>query len=296
VTVKDSKGTTAAKTLTATVSDILTNTSKLSAETTVLGKTVTVTGSATGGKGDYQYAYLYKKFSQKNWTQIADYSTNTSAEVTPKGYGDYQVCVKVKDANGTIAVEYLNLVVNDKLKNNSTISNESIILGKSVTVTAAAADGMGGYTYSVLYKQAASSKWTTKQDFTSNTSVSIKPTKATSYDVCVKVKDKSGTIVKKYFTVDVKAPLENTSSVSAETLNLGETLTINASATGGEGDYTYGILYKQTSSSKWTNAQDFTANTSVSFKPTTATSYDVCVKVKDKSGTIVKKYFTVTVK
>ena len=296
VTVKDGNGTSAAKTLTATVADILTNTSTLSAATTVLGKTITVTGSAAGGKGNYQYAYLYKKFSQKSWTQIADYSTNTSAEVTPKGYGDYQVCVKVKDADGTVAVEYLNLVVNDKLKNNSTISDESIVLGKTVTVTAAAADGMGGYTYSVLYKQAASSKWTTKQDFTSNTSVSIKPTKATSYNVCVKVKDKSGTIVKKYFTVEVKAPLENTSAVSAETLKLGETLVITASASGGEGDYTYGILYKQSASSKWTNAQDFTANTSVSIKPTKAADYDVCVKVKDKSGTVVKKYFTVTVK
>lgn len=296
VTVKDGNGTSAAKTLKVTVSDILTNTSKLSAETTVLGKTVTVTGSAAGGKGDYQYAYSYKKFSQKNWTQIADYSTDTSAEVTPKGYGDYQVCVKVKDANGTVAVEYLNLIVNDKLKNNSTIANETIVLGNTVNVTAAASDGMGGYTYSVLYKQAASSKWTTKQDFTSNTSVSFKPTKATAYDVCVKVKDKSGTVVKKYFTVNVKAVLTNTSSVSAETLNLGETLIITASAEGGEGDYTYGILYKQSASSKWTNAQDFTANTSVSVKPTKAVDYDICVKVKDKSGTVVKKYFTVTVK
>ena len=296
VTVKDGKGTSSAKTLAATVSDILTNTSTLSAGTIVLGNSITVTGSASGGKSGYQYAYMYKKFSQKNWTQIADYSTNTSVEVTPKGYGDYQVCVKVKDANGTVAVEYLNLIVNDKLKNNSTVSAESIVLGKTVTVTAEGADGMGGYTYAVLYKQASGSKWTNKQDFASNSSVSIKPAKATAYDICVKVKDKSGNIVKKYFTVDVKAPLENTSSLSSEELKLGETLNVSASASGGEGEYTYAVLYKQTSSSKWTNTQDFTSNTSVSIKLAKAADYDVCVKVKDKSGTIVKKYFTVKVK
>ena len=295
VTVKDAKGTSSEKLLSVNVADILTNTSTLSAGTIVLGKSVTVTGSAAGGKGDYQYAYMYKKFSQKNWTQIADYSTNNSVQITPKGYGDYQVCVKVKDSNGTVATEYLNLIVNDKLKNNSTISDENIVLGKSVTVTAAAADGMGGYTYAVLYKQASSSKWTNKQDFSSNATVSIKPAKAVAYDICVKVKDKSGTIVKKFFTVNVKAPLENTSVISSETLKLGETLTVNASAAGGEGKYTYAVLYKQTSSSKWTNTQDFTENTTVSIKPSKAAAYEVCVKVKDQTGTIVKKYFNVTV-
>ena len=36
-------------------------------------------------------------------------------------------------------------------------------------------------------------------------------------------------------------------------------------------------------------------NAVVSIKPAQATDYDICIKVKDKDGTISKKYFTVTV-
>ena len=72
-------------------------------------------------------------------------------------------------------------------------------------------------------------------------------------------------------------------------------MTVNCSATGGKGDYTYAVLYKQKSQSKWTTKQDFNYNADVSIKPAQATDYDICVKVKDKDGTIVKKYFTVRV-
>jgi len=290
VTVKDDK-TTSEKTLTLTVADMLANTSSVSADTIVLGNSVAITGSAEGGKGDYQYAYFYKKFTQKNWTKIADYSASTTAKATPKNSGDYQICVKVKDKDGTVAVEYFNVVVNDKLKNNSTISAESIVLGNTVKLTGAAADGMGGYTYAMVYKKTSDTKWTTKQDFKANTTVDIKPANATTYEVCIKVKDKSGTIVKKFFNVNVKAPLSNTSALSSETFKLGDEVTVNAGAAGGEGGYTYGVFYKRASDTKWTTKQDFAENASVSIKPTKAVEYDVCVKVKDTSGTIVKKYF-----
>ena len=57
----------------------------------------------------------------------------------------------------------------------------------------------------MLYKQSSKTKWTVKQDFSENTTVEIKPAAATDYDVCVKVKDKDGTIEKKYFSVNVNA-------------------------------------------------------------------------------------------
>ncbi len=294
VTVKDSTESASEKTFSVKVADVLTNTSSLSTDAIVVGDSVTITGSAAGGKGDYQYAYFYKKFTQKNWTKIADYTANTTAKATPKSFGNYQICVKAKDKDGTVSTEYLNVVVNDKLKNHSTISAESIVLGDTVTAKAAAADGMGGYTYAVLYKKTSDTKWTTKQDFKANASVSVKPANAATYDICIKVKDSAGTIEKKFFTLDVKAPLANQSTLSADTVSLGNSITVNAKATGGSGDYTYAVLYKKTSDTKWTTKQSFHANASVSIKPANAATYDVCVKVQDRNGTIVKKFFTLT--
>ncbi len=71
--------------------------------------------------------------------------------------------------------------------------------------------------------------------------------------------------------------------------------TLNCSAKGGEGEYTYTVSYKKQTSDKWTSAQYFKANNTVTLKPAAAVDYDICVKVKDAAGTIVKQYLTVNV-
>ncbi len=108
-------------------------------------------------------------------------------------------------------------------------------------------------------------------------------TKVTS-DLTITVKTKSSATA-----------LENNSTLSSTNITLGSSVTANAKATGGTGTYTYAVYYKQTSQTSWTTAQNFGTNATVTFKPAKAVTYDVCVKVKDSSGTIEKKYFTVTV-
>ena len=177
----------------------------------------------------------------------------------------------------------------------SSISANEIVIGGTVTVNAKAVLGEGEYTYAVLYKKKTETKWTVKQDYSTNDTVTIKPVKATDYDICVKVKDCNGKIVKKFFTLKVNEKLKNTSTISATTIKKGEIVKLNGSATGGIGNYTYAVYYKQKVQTKWTTKQNFNANTVVSIKPAQATDYDICIKVKDKDGTISKKYFTVTV-
>ncbi len=199
-------------------------------------------------------------------------------------------CSLINQGNSLIIGEIPPLV------NNSSISSSSITLGSTVTVRASALGGTGSYNYAFYYKKKSDTKWTTKQDFKANSTVSIKPAKATSYDICAKVKDTDGTIEKKYFTVTVKQlPLSLKASVSADSIYIGNTFNIKASASGGAGSYTYAFYYKKTSDTKWTTKQDFKANASVSIKPAKSSTYNVCAKVKDSSGTVVKKYFEVKV-
>ena len=179
--------------------------------------------------------------------------------------------------------------------NISTISTDEIVLGNTVTVNAKAVLGEGDYTYAVLYKKKTDTKWTVKQNYSTNDTITIKPAKATDYDVCVKVKDSTGKIVKKFFEVKVNAKLANTSTISATTIKKGNTVTLNGSATGGMGDYTYAALYKKKAETKWTTRQGYKDNSEILVRPYTNTDYDICIKVKDKDGTITKKYFTVTV-
>ena len=74
----------------------------------------------------------------------------------------------------------------------------------SSTTPKLASGGTGSYKYAVYYKSSSASTWNTKQDFNSNNTTSIKFSGKGTKNVCIKVKDSSETVVKKYFTVTVK--------------------------------------------------------------------------------------------
>ncbi len=303
VNAKDSRDNVVGKEVAVTVSGTLANTSTLSADTVMAGKSITVTGSATGGKGGYTYAYYYKQFSQKNWAKIADFSASTTAVVTPRSTGAYQVCVKVKDQSGTVVSQYFNLTVNDKLKNTTVLSDDDIVYGENITVKASAQGGTGGYTYAVFYKKTTDTKWTTKQTFSTNATVTVTPMKAAKYDICVKAKDSSGQEDKLYFVVNVSAfgkadePLVNNATIDAQNnrVSLGDSITVKAAANGGaSSEYTYAILYKKSTDTNWVVKQKYGINTTAVITPAKEAVYQICVKAKDAKGTIAKKYFTVT--
>jgi len=221
--------------------------------------------------------------------------------VTSMGYFAFTNCTgltTIYGAKGSCAETYANknyIPFVSEYSNISTISSDEIILGGTVTVNAKAVLGEGDYTYAVLYKKKADTKWTVKQNYSTNDTIVVKPAKATDYDVCVKVKDSTGKIVKKFFEVKVNDKLKNTSTISATTIKKGDTVTLNGSATGGMGGYTYAVLYKKKAETKWTTRQGYKDNSEILVRPYTNTDYDICIKVKDNDGTIAKKYFTVTV-
>ena len=212
--------------------------------------------------------------------------------------GNYSCYITTYNQYGLADSERIYFKVYDSsipLNNTSILSAKTIKLGDKITINAKASGGTGDYTYAVYYKKASAEKWSTAQAYKANATISFKPAAAVKYDVCVKVKDSKGTIAKQYFTISVTKELVNNSTLSATTVKKGSNVTVTAKATGGTGKYTYGIYYKKATSEKWTTAQSYGTNTAVTIKPAAAVKYDICVKVKDSSGKIVKKYFTLTV-
>ena len=300
VKVKDSNGTITNKDFKVTVKKAaLVNSSTISATSITLGNSLTLKGAASGGTGGYTYAVFYKKTSSDTWTTVqGTYASTITKTVTPKASTTYTVRVKVKDSAGTIVNKDFKVTVKyAALVNNSTISATSINLGTSLTLKGAATGGSGSYTYAVYYKQTAQTNWTAVQSYASTISKKVTPLAATTYTVRVKVKDSAGTIANKDFTVKVtKAPLVNTSTISATTLDLGKSLTLKGSATGGTAKYTYAVYYKKTSDTAWTKVQDYASTITKTVTPKAATTYTVRVKAKDSKGTIANKDFKVTVK
>ena len=275
----------------------LVSTSSVSANAVTLGTPVTVNAAATGGSGSYTYGIYYKQTGASSWTTVQGFQTNSSADINFSATGNYDICVKVKDSNGTIVKDYFSVEVTaTAFTDTSSISADSISLGDTVTVNAASIGGTAPYSYAVFWKKVSASSWTTAQSFDSNATVSITPPAAGDYDICVKSKDSTGTAQKTYFKVAVKdAALKDTSVITADTITLGNSTTVKASATGGSGSYTYAVYYKNTTASAWTTVQGFSSNSAVDITPTAAGDYDICIKTKDSAGTVIKAYLTLHV-
>ena len=280
----------------------LKSTSVVSPQKIALGQSTKVSLSSTGGKGEVTYAVYYKKIQDTKWSCVQSFSKNTTLSITPSYATAYEVCVKVKDSTGTIVKTYspLNVTANEKtdLVNISIIPTPAVVVDKPITVYCVS-EGANNVTYAVYYKKSTDTTWTKKQDFSTNTQVNIKPASATPYNVCVKAKDSAGNIAKVYLeftaTASADSNLTNTSTISATSAKVGEKITVKASGTGNSGTKTYAFYYKAKSDTKWTAKKSFSSTTSVGMTFSKAGTYEICVKVKDATGSIAKKYFTVKI-
>ena len=298
VVVKDMKGHTEELTFPLVVENNLTNDSTISTGLVRFGGTAVVTGVANGGVPSFKYAFYIKTSKATKWTTIQNYGMNSVVNVTPEYPGNYIIRVNIKDASGKVVKKDLELTVENppELKNNTTLSATEIDKGQSVDVIFAAADGVAPYKYQVYYKLSTKKTWSQACDYTTDSQVSITPQNSGEYTIRVKVKDTLGNIVKKDITLKVNAIVPtNTSTVSADVISQGETVTVNASAEGGVAPYTYGVWYRLSGSSSWTKVTDYADNSVISFVIMNAGTYEVRVNVKDSAGNVDKKDFNVTV-
>ena len=299
VKAKDSFGTISKKYFIVNVKNVAPqNISTISAQEINVSESLTIHCDAELGAGSFRYAVYTKNVQDAQWVEIQKFDDNSELSLNFEKPGLYQICVKAKDADNTIAKKYFTVTVTkDTLVNNSTISADEIMLGESIDINAVSEGGFGTHTYAFYYKPAESSKWTTVQKFTDNAQVAVTPKKAGRYDICAKVMDQTGESVKKYFTATVKNDqLINTSTVSATELKLNDVLNITAGAEGGSGAYEYAVYMKSTDKSSWKAVQSFGEKSDITVKFEKNGAYDICIKVMDDEGTVAKKYLTVIVK
>ncbi len=87
--------------------------------------------------------------------------------------------------------------------------------------------------------------------------------------------------------------LVNTSTMENDGIYIGEKITVNCSAKGGQGNYTYTASYKRVETDEFISAE--VVNNKVVITPETAGMYDLCIIVTDSSGTVVPLHTNFTV-
>ena len=181
----------------------LSNTSKLSADSVILGKSITVNCAAKEGTAPYTYAVYYRKAGTTKWSTVQGYKANSIVTITPKAAVAYEVRVAVKDANGKIARKDMTLAVKKPFTNTSKLSADTIKPGEKVKVRCFAENGEKPYTFSVQYKKSSSTKWTNVAVNSTNNIFVLKPGAATNYDILVTAKSPDGQVSKKTLTLTV---------------------------------------------------------------------------------------------
>ena len=292
VVVKDSTGKTVEKVFTRTILPSLRNDTVVTPEVIGKGGSFTINAAASYGTPEYTYKVYVKKASDKNYTTLKDFCSDTTFTFKPGYATNYNIKVKVKDSTGKVVEKIFTRTVNPPLRNNSEVTPDSVYQGGSFTINAAAEGGVPGYTYAVYVKKSSVTNYTTLSGFTDKTTFTFKPAYATNYDIKVKVKDSTGKVVSKLFTKTVYRTLTNTTVIPYDTVAQGDCFTIYASATGGFPDYTYAVYVKQSTASNYTTLRTYTSESTFTFKPAHAVSYDIKVKVKDSNGKIAEKVFT----
>ena len=169
-----------------------------------IGTTVTFTANAKGGSEEgYKYSFLVRHEDASKWTVMQKFEENNVFAFKPAKLGLYEVCAKVMDSEGTIHKYYTQILVNEAFRNYSKLSADTIKKCETVTVTGIAEEGVENCTYAFYYKKVSDTKWTKKQDFSTNNVVKIKPAYAADYVVCVKIKNEDGFISKTYYDLKV---------------------------------------------------------------------------------------------
>ena len=182
------------------------------------------------------------------------------------------------------------------IENCSAISSAATYQGKSITIKLAAKHGKPPYKYTVLYKTATASKWTTLVSGSTKTEVKFTPVSYAYYYIRIIAKDAKGKTAASTFRLNVKKSLANNSRLAADTIYYGGGVRVRGAASGGAGGYNYTVSYKKTTASAWTALAANSTSTLFTLRPATTGKYYVRVVVKDKAGNSQTKTMTLTVK
>ncbi|CDK30311.1 immunoglobulin domain-containing protein [Candidatus Babela massiliensis] len=238
---------------------------------TCVGTDITLLGSATGGSGDYSYQWLF------NGNVIGTTSSLTIADPSLSDSGAYSLTVT--DTEGCQTTASVNLIVSDTLVVAINPSSTAICSGGSVTLTAAAGCGSGGYIY----------QWTLPNGstYTGNPLVVSSATSSDSGTYSVIVTDSDGNQASSNAQLTVNNNPSVVINPNPATVCTGSSITLNAISSGGSGFYTYQWLF---------NGSVIGTNSTLTINNASASAEgQYTVIVADSNGCIANSSVTLTV-
>ena len=271
---------------------------KSSASSITKGSKVTITGTASGGKGGYTYSYLVHNKDTNAWSRLTpSFTISNTYTWTAGSTGNREFFVEVKDSTGKVvrssAVNIVTTEAEKPLAITAKSSASTITKGSKVTITGTASGGKGGYTYSYLVHNKDTNAWSRlTSSFTTSNTYTWTAGSAGTREFFVEVKDSTGKVVRsRAVNVSVKATASNMTVIagaSASQTKVGNNITILGSTSGGIGNYTYSYLVHNKDTNQWSRLTSFIESNTYVWTAGSTGNREFFVEVKDSTGKVVR--------
>ena len=291
---------------------------KSSGSTYIANKGDSINIYATGSGGsNLTYKFEVQAPGTSTWKLIKNFSSSQQASYTFGNQGTFTFRATVRDGGSPPASQSGNIYVAVyDLENTSTVSSTQVTLGSNININAYATNGSNNYKYKYTYHKdgdndaSGKPRWfliltASPDNFTSTQAVSFTVNEAINYTIKVTARDeKTYKTVEKTFNVKGvvdKTKITNTSTATTPPNNVyhpGDTFIINASASGGSGQYEYQYVIK-TKDGTEVKTEKFPARTMFTYTADSLLGiFTVTVTARDKNNTsnTADKQFTMNIK
>jgi cytochrome c peroxidase len=268
----------------------------------VLGATITITATALGGIGPYEYRFWLN--SGSGYSIARDFNSANTFNWTPGATGAYDIMIDVRTAGSTVlrdastTIFYYQIVPTSALASPATgvtitpdLASPRVI-NTPITFTAAGQGGSGSYEY--RFWTNSGSGYSIVQNYSAASTFVWTPAVAGNYDILVDVRNTGSAVVRdastKLFFYQITAAGAATGVTATPDLasprSVSTPITFTAAGQGGSGTYEYRFWIN--SGSGYTIVQDYSATATYVWTPLATGAYDILVDVRNAGSTSVR--------
>lgn len=167
-------------------------------------------------------------------------------------------------------------------------------LGSKIKLDVTASGGSESYTYKFAVLNVDTGKWSVLRDFSESNTYTYALNYTGTKQFAVTVKDSDGnTVATNRLSVKVVSPqnklsaaLSINNSTQAITKELGSSIQLNVTASGGSGTYTYKYVVHNLETDSWYTLKDYNSSSSYNVKLSSIGKKEFVVSVKDSNGNV----------